>query len=429
MLKNPNAAQIVTLGCRLNIWESEVMRHHAHAADLTDMVVINSCAVTADAEKQTRQAIRQARRERPHAKVVVTGCAAQINPKTWQNMDEVDIIVGNHDKLKAETWQKLSGDNPPKEQITDIMDVKEVAGHLLQGFDQHTRGFLQVQQGCNHRCTFCTIPFGRGPARSLTIPDAIKSVQAMVDKGLKEVVLTGVDMTSWGEDLPGEPRLGMLVKAILQNVPDLPRLRLSSIDPAELDMHLMEALDTQARLMPHLHLSVQHGDNLILKRMKRRHLNRDVVRFCEEARRRRPETVFGADIITGFPTEDTFAHKQTQQLIEEANLTYLHIFSFSPRPGTPAAKMPQLEKSIVKQRSSELRQIAKARLADHLDKRVGTTDMLLVEKNGKGHLSSFEHASIIGPSFTYKRGRLVPVKIISAQQGIAFATPLKTPRS
>ena len=306
------------------------MRNQAQAAGLNDVVVVNTCAVTAEAEKQARQEIRKIRRWKPDARIIATGCAVQIDPDSWASLPEIDGIIGNQDKLTSAPWtdlsQAIADGQPAALTVSSIMEAEKVASHMLEGFDDHTRGFLQVQQGCDHRCTFCIIPFGRGKSRSVPFDSVISAVRKMVSGGTREIVLSGIDITSWGQDLPERPRLGQLVLAILDNVPELPRLRLSSLDPAEPDHYLMTALETHARLMPHLHLSVQHGDDLILKRMKRRHLARDVFRFCEEARRRRPDVVFGADLIAGFPTETETAHKNSMKLITEAGLTHLHVF-------------------------------------------------------------------------------------------------------
>ena len=389
-----NRPQIETFGCRINIWESEVMRDKAHQAGLNNTVIINTCAVTAEAEKQARQSIRRIRREQPDAQIVVTGCAAQIHPDSWDAMPEVDFVIGNQDKMEQASWDKLAAGQMNASQVSDMSELRDVASHMLHEFSDHTRAFLQVQQGCDHRCTFCIIPYGRGPSRSAGIGSVVEQVRALVSGGAKEVVLSGVDITSWGADLPGTPKLGQLVRQILKHVPELPRLRLSSIDPAELDSELMAVLGSDDRLMPHLHLSVQHGDDLILKRMKRRHLARDVKRFCAEARRVRPDVVFGADIIAGFPTEDEAAHHNNLQLIKDAGLTHLHVFGYSAREGTPAALMPQLDKKIIKRRTSEIRSVGASQLSAHLDSLVGQKRMLLVERGQKGHLPGFEIAHL-----------------------------------
>ena len=405
------------------------MRRHAEAAGLNDVVVVNTCAVTSEAEKQARQEIRKIKRERPDARIIATGCAVQINPDRWASLPEVDGVLGNQDKMTPDTWSALAADRLAPHQVSSIMEAEDVASHLLDGFDDHTRGFLQVQQGCDHRCTFCIIPYGRGNSRSVLTEDVIAAVKKMVAGGTREIVLSGVDITSWGQDLPGQPRLGQLVLAILQAVPELPRLRLSSLDPAEPDHYLMSALETHARLMPHLHLSVQHGDDLILKRMKRRHLARDVLRFCEEARRRRPDVVFGADLIAGFPTETEQAHQNTLKLITTAGLTHLHVFGYSPREGTPAAKMPQLDRSVIKQRVAEVKAVGDKQLAAHLARRVGTSDMLLVEAGAKGYLSGYEKARLTSgqagrPTGQINSGELVAVQIDRAEDGLVYVSPL-----
>ena len=407
------------------------MRRHAESAGLNDVVIINTCAVTKEAERQARQAIRKLRREKPNAKIIVTGCAAQIDPDSWATMPETDILLGNDDKLQPASWQDLAQGQLPAKQVSDIMQVKEVASHLTGSFDDHTRGFLQVQQGCDHRCTFCIIPFGRGPSRSSSIADVVANVRNMVEAGTREIVLSGVDITSWGQDIENRPRLGVLVQEILRNVPELPRLRLSSLDPAESDNALMEVLASEARLMPHLHLSVQHGDDMILKRMKRRHLARDVIRFCQEARRRRSDVVFGADIIAGFPTEDDAAHQASCQLIGEADLVHLHIFGFSAREGTPAARMPQIEKSVIKRRVADLRALGQEQLKRHLHTRIGGHDMLLLETGGKGHLSGFEKAVLCPGDTTqpvqkqhYQPGQLIAVTLQSVRGDAIEVVPL-----
>ena len=407
------------------------MRRHAESAGLNDVVIINTCAVTKEAERQARQAIRKLRREKPQAKIIVTGCAAQIDPDSWAAMPETDILLGNNDKLQPASWQDLAQGQLPAKQVSDIMQVKEVASHLTGSFDDHTRGFLQVQQGCDHRCTFCIIPFGRGPSRSSSIADVVANVRNMVEAGTREIVLSGVDITSWGQDIENRPRLGVLVQEILRNVPELPRLRLSSLDPAEPDNALMEVLASEARLMPHLHLSVQHGDDMILKRMKRRHLARDVIRFCQEARRRRSDVVFGADIIAGFPTEDDAAHQASCQLIGEADLVHLHIFGFSAREGTPAARMPQIEKSVIKRRVADLRALGQEQLKRHLHTRIGGHDMLLLETGGKGHLSGFEKAVLCPGDTTqpvqkqhYQPGQLIAVTLQSVRGDAIEVVPL-----
>lgn len=418
-----NRPTIKTFGCRLNIWESEVMRKQAEAAGLNDVVIINTCAVTSESEKQARQAIRKLRRERPNTQIVVTGCAAQINPDSWADMAETDYVVGNADKLTAAPWQQLAEKSLPPMQLSDIMDRRDIPHHMFDSFDDHTRAFLQIQQGCDHRCTFCIIPFGRGPSRSVPVQTVIESARALIAAGSVEIVLTGVDITSWGDDLPGRPKLGTLVRQLLDGVSELARLRLSSIDPAELDAPLMECLEKEARLMPHLHLSIQHGDDIILKRMKRRHLRRDILRFVAEARRRRPDVVFGADFIAGFPTESDVAHQASLSLIREAGLTHLHVFGYSAREGTPAAQMPQLEKAIIKTRVAEVRALGDQQRDAHLKTRSGGVDMMLVERGKTGYLSGFEKAAL-PPELAVEAGTLLPVELQGADQGVMQVVPL-----
>ena len=405
-----NSPVIQTFGCRLNIWESEVMREQAAKTGLSDAIIFNTCAVTAEAEKQARQAIRKARREHPDAQIIVTGCAAQIAPQSWADMPEVTQVLGNHDKLQEESWAELARADAPSLLVSDVMEIRETASHMVDSFHQHTRAFLQVQQGCDHRCTFCIIPYGRGNNRSANARDLIDAARNLVQNGCKEIVLTGVDIASWGSDIPGRPRLGNLVRQILHAVPDLPRLRLSSIDPAEPDAELMDVLATEPRLLPHLHLSAQHGDDLILKRMKRRHLARDIVRFCDEARRRRPDIVFGADVIAGFPTENDAAHQASLSMIKAAGITYLHVFPYSPRPGTPAADMPQVAGHIIKERAGELRALGGQCLHAFLDAAIGSQDESLIETGNKGHGRSFAKIKITGDF--HPVGQLVAVEII-----------------
>ena len=411
MAKTPPAATIKTFGCRLNIWESEVMARHLEAAALKDAVVINTCAVTAEAEKQARQMIRKIRREDPDKRIVVTGCAAQIDPSAWQGMPEVDAVIGNHDKLDAATWARLAGNNDDQlpSLVSDIMAVEDVAPHLLEGFDGHTRAFLQIQQGCDHRCTFCIIPYGRGQNRSVPMEVIIRQVETLADHGVAEVVLTGVDVASWGGDLDGTPQLGQLVRRLLRQAPSLKRLRMSSIDPAAIDEDLLMALAEDQRLMPHLHLSVQHGDDLILKRMKRRHLRGDVLALVERVRDVRPETVFGADLIAGFPTEDDAAHHNSLKLIAEAGLTWLHVFPYSPRDGTPAARMPQHSASVIKSRAADLRQAAKDAEHAFLQTRLGQTEEVLLETGGVGHTAQFAKARLISDGA--QAGQIYPVRV------------------
>jgi threonylcarbamoyladenosine tRNA methylthiotransferase MtaB len=388
------ALDVVTFGCRLNAYESEAMRRAATAAGLGDAVIVNTCAVTGEAVRQARQAIRRLRRERPHARIVVTGCAAQTEPATFAAMDEVDRVLGNGDKLDAAAWThtRLALDgyaSDGKLAVTDIMAIKETAAHLIDGMDGRVRAFVQVQNGCDHRCTFCIIPYGRGPSRSVPMGAVVAQVRRLIDNGYREVVLTGVDITSYGGDLPGAPGLGRLVKQILKHVPDLERLRLSSIDSVEVDDDLLDALGTERRLMPHLHLSLQAGDDLILKRMKRRHSRADAVAFCERVRRLRPDVAFGADIIAGFPTESEAMFARSLDLVDDCGLAHLHVFPFSPRPGTPAARMPQVARPIVKERARRLREKGAAALARRLAGEVGARHQVLAESGAVGRTGQF----------------------------------------
>jgi len=414
-----NQPDIQTFGCRLNIWESEVMRDQASAAGLQDALIFNTCAVTAEAERQARQAIRKARRDNPHAQIIVTGCAAQIAPDSWAAMPEVTSVLGNHDKLLPHSWAQLASATAPDLLVSDVMEVQETAGHMIDGFHGHTRAFLQVQQGCDHRCTFCVIPYGRGNNRSAPAQDIIAAAAHLVANGCGEIVLSGVDITSWGSDMSGRPRLGSLIRRLLAEIPDLPRLRLSSLDPAEPDAELMDVLAHEPRLMPHLHISAQHGDDLILRRMKRRHLGRDIERFCDEARRRRPDIVFGADVIAGFPTETDAAHAQNMAMIKAAGISYLHVFPYSPRPDTPAAAMPQLDGATIKQRAADLRALGAAQLDQHLDNAIGTSDQLLVESGNIGHGKNFAKIRLDQPFMP--ASTLVDVTIYGRDKDVLLA--------
>jgi threonylcarbamoyladenosine tRNA methylthiotransferase MtaB len=382
--------RLITFGCRLNAWESEVMRGHARAADAMgaagETVIVNTCAVTAEAERQARQAIRKARREHPNARLIVTGCAAQIAPETYAAMPEVDRVLGNEEKLKAESY---APDAQVRVAVDDIMSVRETAGHLIQGFAERTRAFVQVQQGCDHRCTFCIIPFGRGNSRSVPVGEAVAQVRALVEGGAAEVVLCGVDLTSYGGDLPGKPSLGQLARRLLKLVPDLKRLRLSSIDAIELDDDLLRLIAEEPRLMPHLHLSLQSGDDMILKRMKRRHTRAEAVALCDRVRRLRPDVVFGADLIAGFPTETAAMFANTEALIEDCGLTYLHVFPYSARPSTPAARMPQVAKPERKARAAALRARGQTAFAGYLQSQVGARAEVLIEQPGLGRSEHF----------------------------------------
>lgn len=386
--------RVVTFGCRLNAYESEVIRKRAAQDGLTDAVVFNTCAVTNEAVRQARQAIRKARRERPGAKLIVTGCAAQIDPQAFAAMAEVDLVLGNAEKSQAGAYAAQA--EPMRVRVNDIMSVRETAGHLIDGLKDRARAYVEVQNGCDHRCTFCIIPYGRGNSRSAPAGEVVEQVRTLTAQGYREVVLTGVDVTSWGADLPGQPTLGQLVARILKLVPELPRLRLSSIDAAEIDADLLRCLAEEPRLMPYLHLSLQAGDDMILKRMKRRHSRADALKLAAEVRAVRPETAFGADLIAGFPTETEAMFANTLQLVEEADLAFLHVFPFSPRPGTPAARMPQLKGDVVKARAARLRAAGDAALARHLERQVGRTLSGLVERPGIARAEDFTEIAFTG---------------------------------
>ncbi|EPX77754.1 tRNA (N(6)-L-threonylcarbamoyladenosine(37)-C(2))-methylthiotransferase MtaB [Litoreibacter arenae] len=374
-----------THGCRLNAYETEAMRDLTQGQD--NLVVVNTCAVTAEAVRKARQDIRKLRRENPNARLVVTGCAAQTEPETFSNMAEVDNVIGNTEKMNRTTWGFLP--DTEKVQVDDIMSVEETAGHLIDGFGTRARAYVQVQNGCDHRCTFCIIPYGRGNSRSVPAGVVVDQIKRLVDKGYNEVVLTGVDLTSWGADLPATPQLGDLVLRILKLIPDLPRLRISSIDSIEVDEALMQAIATEPRLMPHLHLSLQAGDDMILKRMKRRHLRDDAIRFCEDARKLRPDMTYGADIIAGFPTETDAMFENSLKLVEECGLTWLHVFPYSARQGTPAAKMPAVNGKDIKTRAARLRAAGEAQVQRHLASRVGHTHNILMETPRMGRTEQF----------------------------------------
>jgi len=405
------AVEVVTFGCRLNIYESETMQRHAEGVGLGDVVIVNTCAVTGEATRQARQSIRRIAREKPGARIVVTGCAAQVEPETFTAMPEVSQVVGNHEKMKAETWAGMRDfgvGTSEKVLVNDIMAVKETAVHLIDGLRGHTRAFVQVQNGCDHRCTFCIIPYGRGNSRSVPMGAVVDQVRTLVEHGSREVVLTGVDITSYGKDLPGEPKLGTLVKGLLRHVPELERLRISSIDSVEADDDLLDVIANEHRLMPHLHLSLQAGDDMILKRMKRRHLRGDAIAFCEQVKRLRPDMIFGADIIAGFPTETEEMFSRSLDIVEECSLTHLHVFPFSPRPGTPAARMPQVARDVVKDRARRLREKGEAALLKHLTAEVGTRRNVLIELNQLGRTEGFTPVRFTKP---VTRGEIVPVTI------------------
>jgi threonylcarbamoyladenosine tRNA methylthiotransferase MtaB len=389
------SVDVVTFGCRLNITESEVIRRAAGGLD--DAVVVNTCAVTAEAVRQARQTIRRIKRERPDARIVVTGCAAQTEPGTFAAMPEVDRVIGNEEKLDPRSWTKSWVDDCRRIAVGDIMAVRRHAVHAVDSIEGHTRAFLQVQNGCDHRCTFCIIPFGRGNSRFVPVDEAVAQARRLAERGYRELVLTGVDITSYGADVAGAPRLGALVKRILKDVPELARLRLSSIDSVEADDDLLDALGNEPRLMPHLHLSLQAGDDLILKRMKRRHTRADAIAFCNQVRQLRPDVAFGADIIAGFPTETEDMFVRSLDLVDECGLTQLHVFPFSPRPGTPAARMPQVDRDIVKQRARALREKGEAALRAHLDAQVGSRRLVLTERGGVGHTEQFTAVRLSAP--------------------------------
>ena len=406
------APKITTLGCRLNAYESEAMRALAEHASLGDAVIVNTCAVTAEAVRKSRQEIRRLRRENPTSKVIVTGCAAQIDPDSFAQMPEVNAVIGNNEKMQAATWSAMAGDligDTEKVKVDDIMSGTETAGHLIDGFATRARAYVQVQNGCDHRCTFCIIPFGRGNSRSVPAGVVIDQIKRLVNKGYNEVVLTGVDLTSWGADLPSAPKLGDLVMRILKLVPDLPRLRISSIDSIEVDENLLTAIATESRLMPHLHLSLQHGDDLILKRMKRRHLRDDAIAFCETARKLRPNITFGADIIAGFPTETEAHFANSLKLVEECDLTWLHVFPYSSREGTPAAKMPAVKGPDIKHRAAKLRALGSQKVAAHLKAQYGKTHAILMENPSMGRTEQFTEVVFSTPQ---AEGCIISAKII-----------------
>ena len=396
--------EVVTFGCRLNAYESEVIRRNARAAGLTDAVIVNTCAVTAEAERQARQAIRRARRRRPGAEIIVTGCSAQLDPRAYAEMPEVDRVLGNAEKLEPANF----GEAGPRLAVNDIMAVTETAGHLIEGFEGRARAFLQVQNGCDHRCTFCIIPFARGPSRSVPVEAIVGEARALVAAGYAELVLTGVDIGDYGREFDGGPTLGEMVRIVLREVPELLRLRLSSIDPVEVDATLRDLFAHEPRLMPHLHLSLQSGDDLILKRMKRRHRRADAIALCQEIRRRRPETAFGADLIAGFPTESADAFANTESLIAECGLSFLHVFPYSERPGTPAARMPSLPVAERKRRAGRLRAAGDAARREFLASRVGSLAEVLVERADEGRGADFAPVRLDRPAAP---GRVVRARI------------------
>jgi len=407
---------VVTFGCRLNTYESEVMKKHAADAGLTDTIIFNTCSVTSQAEKQARQAIRKARRANPDARIVVTGCAAQVRPDQFTSMPEVSAVIGNQEKMTAAPYLSLDTE---RAQVNDIMSVKETASHLVASFDGRARAFIQVQNGCNHRCTFCIIPYGRGNSRSVPMGEIVTQVRTLVESGYNEIVFTGVDVSDYGKDLPGEPTLGQMMRRVLAAVPELKRLRLSSIDAVEVDEDLYRLIAEEPRLMPHLHVSLQAGDDMVLKRMKRRHLRHDIIAFCDKVRGLRPDVVFGADIIAGFPTETDEMFANSLRLVDEVGLTYLHVFPYSARPGTPAARMPQVPQPIRKERASKLREAGEQQVKKYLETQVGRELEIVIEQDGKsGHSEGF---ALVKLARDMPVGSLQRVKIARADDTVLYA--------
>ena len=409
-----NNIKFSTLGCRLNSYETESMRNMAGTVGLNNAVVINTCAVTHQAVSKSRQEIRRLRRENPNSTLIVTGCAAQIDPMGFSKMSEVDFVIGNSEKMRPEIWSNLASGAPVEServQVDDIMSISETASHLIDGFGTRSRAYVQIQNGCDHRCTFCTIPFGRGNSRSVPAGVVVEQIKRLVQKGYNEIVLTGVDLTSWGADLPTHPKLGNLITRILRLVPDLNRLRISSIDSIEVDEEFLDAIATERRLMPHFHLSLQHGDDLILKRMKRRHLRKDAILFCEKVRKLRPEVTFGADIIAGFPTESDEHFENSIKLVEECGLTWLHIFPYSKRDGTPAARMPQIDGRTIKSRAELLRSLGKKVRSKHLKEQIGRKHKVLMESSVLGRTEQFAEVLFSSPK---QEGSIVDATISDA---------------
>ena len=419
--------KIVTFGCRLNSYESAVMKTLANDAGLEKTILVNTCAVTSEAERQARQSIRKLKRQHPDHKIIVTGCSAQINPTKYAEMTEVEKVLGNDEKLKLESYQDAAN----RVLVNDIMSVKETALHLISGFEGKARAFVQIQNGCNHRCTFCTIPFGRGNSRSVALSEIVAQVKLLLENGTKEIVLTGVDITDYGLDLPAKPTLGQTVRRLLTLVPKLKRLRLSSLDPVEVDEDLFDLIRREPRLLPHFHISLQAGDDMVLKRMKRRHLRHHVVEFCKKVKALRPDAVFGADIIAGFPTETDEMFLNTLNLVDECELTYLHVFPYSPRPGTPAARMPQVSKDTAKERAAKLRQAGEEQLSKYLARLVGTEDEILIESSedgiASGKTTGFAPIKIQGASLC--TGDIVRVKIVDSNAAELSGTSLKQANS
>jgi threonylcarbamoyladenosine tRNA methylthiotransferase MtaB len=418
------SVETLTFGCRLNAYESEVMKAAALEAGASETLIVNTCAVTAEAVRQAKQAIRKARRDEPGRKIIVTGCAAQTSPRDFADMAEVDLVIGNADKMKAEAYAPVAFGVPlnDKVQVNDIMSVRETAGHLIEGMDGRARAFVQVQNGCDHRCTFCIIPYGRGPSRSVPMGAVVEQMKRLVGNGYRELVLTGVDITSYGVELPGQPSLGRLVQSILRHIPDLPRLRISSIDSIEADGALYDAIASDHRLMPHLHLSLQSGDDMILKRMKRRHLRADTLAFVAKVRALRPDVVFGADIIAGFPTETEEMFENSLKIVEEADLTYLHVFPYSPREGTPAARMPQVSRRVAKDRATKLRVVGEQQYNKLCQARVGALESVLVESDGLGRTEQFVPIAVPGRV----QGEIVAVRVTGTSPNGLIGEPVRT---
>ena len=414
---------VINFGCRLNSYEGEVIKQQADNAGLANAMIFNSCAVTAEAERQVKQAIRKARKENPDAHIIVTGCGAQINPKQYADMPEVNSVIGNEEKMKSESYLTLASE---KIIVNDIMSVKETASHMVASFDGRARAFVQVQNGCDHRCTFCIIPYGRGNSRSVPIGEVVAQTRMLVERGYNEVVLTGVDISDYGKDLPGNPSLGQMAKRLLALVPELPRLRISSIDAVEVDDDLYRLIENEPRLMPHMHISLQAGDDMVLKRMKRRHLRQDALDFVQKVRSLRPDVVFGADIIAGFPTETDEMFENTLRLVEEANLIYLHVFPYSARNGTPAAKMPQVPKAIRKERAARLREAGDRQLANYLQTQIGITTDVLVEKPRLGRTP---HFAMVELDVDCEPGSVVRATIHNAVSEKLFATVIPSPNT
>ncbi|MEQ1790328.1 MAG: tRNA (N(6)-L-threonylcarbamoyladenosine(37)-C(2))-methylthiotransferase MtaB [Rickettsiales bacterium] len=427
MNKNTNNhhIEVINFGCRLNIYEGEIIKQNATEAGLKNALIFNSCAVTAEAERQVRQSIRKAHKQNPDAKIIVTGCGAQINPKQYSDMAEVDSVIGNEEKLTKKTYDSLATDHwketTEKIIVNDIMSIKETASHLVASFDGKARAFVQVQNGCDHRCTFCIIPFGRGNSRSVPMGEIVAQVRSLVEAGYNEVVLTGVDISDYGKDLPSAPTLGNMCRRLLNLVPELKRLRLSSIDAVEVDNDLLELFASEPRLMPHIHISLQAGDDMVLKRMKRRHNRQDIVDFCAKLREIRPDIVFGADIIAGFPTETDEMFENTLNLVKETGLVYLHVFPYSARVGTPAAKMPQVVKSIRKERAAQLREAGEENLGNYLQTQIGMTTQVLVEKERIGKTLHFAPVEL---DIDCEAGSVVEARITGVDSNKLFANVL-----